>query len=218
MTFKLTKADYLAIAKEDADYLNEKGANFYKQEDYATAIEYYRIAAAMGNSYSICNLGYCYMYARSIEKNMSLALAYFKIAAERNDVDALYKLGNIYKHGISEEGVEADEELALYYYRTALSQIEEQFLDKFSYPSLYFSLAKEHLENGKLITDYGMAYRMLKIAKEGYEREIENGVKFRAGVLDSIEEILQDPKFERYIANEDDYAFDDDDYSFLEED
>lgn len=81
MAVKLTKADFIAIENGDGVYLNGKGANFYRQEKYEEAIEYYRLAAAMGNVDSISNLGYCYMYARSVPGNISLALAYFEAAA-----------------------------------------------------------------------------------------------------------------------------------------
>ena len=96
---KLTTTDYFAIEEKDYNYINDKGAKAYALEDYATAIEYYRLGAAMGSVHSIANLGYCYMYARSIPKNMDLAMAYFRLAAAKNDIDALYKLGNIYKNG-----------------------------------------------------------------------------------------------------------------------
>ena len=207
MAIKLTKSDYLAIERRDSDYLNAKGADFYTKEDYASAIEYYHLAAAMGNMYAISNLGYCYMYARSIEKNMSLALGYFKCAAELGNLDAIYKLGNIYKHG--EEGIEQDHEMAIYYYKLAYDQIIEDDLDKFRYPSLFFSLAKEHLPNGILRLDYEAAYFFLRVAKIGYERELQDGAKFREGALKTTIELLKDEHFDIYRDDESLNPFDD---------
>lgn len=92
----LTAADMAAISKGDSDYINGKGAKHYSDEEYKLAVEYYHIGASMGNVDSISNLGYCYLYGRDIEQNISLAMAYFKVAADRKSADAAYKLGDIY--------------------------------------------------------------------------------------------------------------------------
>ena len=47
--FELTAADMTAVDLRDSNYINNKGANLYKSENYASAVEYYRLAAAMGN-------------------------------------------------------------------------------------------------------------------------------------------------------------------------
>lgn len=180
MNFQLTEADLVAITNQDHDYLNNKGADYYKHEDYATAIEYYRLAASMGNVYSMSNLGYCYMYARSVEKNMSLAIAYFKLAASHGNIDALYKLGNIYRKN------EMDLELSNYYYQKAIQAIYEQCEEPENYPSLYFSIAKEHMPEGSLLTDLDTAYEFLNIAKAGYEKEIMNGARFYQKAYDQV--------------------------------
>ena len=206
--FKLTKADYAAIENRDDEYLNEKGANYYAKGDYENAIEYYRLAAAFGNTYSISDLGYCYMYARSIEKNMALALAYFKIASSEDDVEATYKLGNIYMHG--EEGIEQDIDLGLYYYHRACDIIEKNCDKCTEYPSLYFSLAKEHMEGGHLFCDYEVAYKMLMIAKIGYENAINNNIKLYDSAYQSVLELLKDHHFDNIKLEENDYEFLDD--------
>ncbi len=123
MAVTLSLADLLAIQRGDCDFINEKGVKYYEAKDYKNAVEYYRLAAAMGSVDAISNLGYCYMYSRSIEKNMSLAMGYFKTAAQKGSIDAMYKLGNIYENGAT--GVEKDQEAAIYYYTLAIRTISE---------------------------------------------------------------------------------------------
>ena len=54
---ELSATDMAAI-REGADaYLNNKGANLYKEDTYYQSVEYYRLAAAMGEVHSVSNLG-----------------------------------------------------------------------------------------------------------------------------------------------------------------
>lgn len=191
----LTKADIFAIERGDYHFLNNKGAKYYANEDYASAIEYYRLAAAMGCTHSISNLGYCYMYARSIEKNIPLAMAYFKIAAQKNDIDAQYKLGNIYEKGV--DSIEKDEELAVYYYTLAIQTIHESYDEEPErYPSLYLCVAKAHMPGGMMICSLKDAYQCLQIARRGFELEKAEGVKYHFKALEETLRLLDDPCFD----------------------
>lgn len=93
---ELTATDMHAVRTGNAGFVNQKGAKYYLAGNYTEAVEYYHLAAAMGDSDAISNLGYCYLYGRNIEQNTSIALAYFHIAAGKDSIDALYKLGDIY--------------------------------------------------------------------------------------------------------------------------
>lgn len=195
MAVKLTKADQLAIERGDSHFLNDKGAKYYVDGDYESAVEYYRLAAAMGCVPSVSNLGYCYMYARSIEKNMSLAMAYFKIAAREKNIDALYKLGNIYENGAN--GVEKNEELAIYYYTLAIQAINGSYEEEPErYPSLYLSVGKAHMPGGLMSCSLKDAYRCLQIARRGYELEKAEGVQYHTGALEAALRLLEDPCFD----------------------
>ena len=195
MAIILTEADILAIERGDYDFLNNKGAKYYTEADYESAIEYYRLAAAMGCVYSISNLGYCYMYARSIEKNMPLAMAYFKIAAQKNNIDAQYKLGNIYEKGA--DGIEKNEELAIYYYTLAIQTINDSYVEEPErYPSLYLSVAKAHMPGGIMICNLKDSYRFLQIARRGYEIEKAEGVKYHTDALEATLRLLEDQCFD----------------------
>ena len=119
----LTPADFAALASKDDGYFNQKGARHYTMSNYTDAVQYYHIAAAMGNCDAISNLGYCYLYGRNMEQNTSLALAYFRIAASHGHIDALYKLGDIYSR---DTWVTKDVELSTYYYLQAANFIVDQ--------------------------------------------------------------------------------------------
>ncbi len=192
-SMKLSKADFTAVENNDSDFLNNKGAKLYREENYQSAVEYYRLASSMGNLNALSNLAYCYMYARSIEKNMDLAMAYFRLAADRGSVDANYKLGSIYKNG--EEGILPDNELCLYYYVRALQLIGQNDLNPSDYPSLHFSVAKELMPGGLMAADLNAAYQFLKTAKEGYETALAEGSEFYREAYESVLDLLEDPVF-----------------------
>ena len=61
---ELTATDMAAIREEAMGYLTSKGANLYKEDTYYQSVEYYRLAAAMGEVQSISNLGYCHPMPR----------------------------------------------------------------------------------------------------------------------------------------------------------
>lgn len=200
--FALTKADQIAVDHNDHGYLNNKGAEYYSQGKYDLAVEYYRIAAAMGDDQSVSNLGYCYLYGRQIEADLSLALAYFKIACDKGNVDAAYKLGDIY--GSDKWGVK-DRELSVYYYRVAavfmlgddcsLERImNDESLQR--YPSLCFALGREHGLDGKLLTELELSYAYLQSARKGYELELMNGNRMHEQAYNGVLEYLNRPEYQ----------------------
>lgn len=206
MAISLTNADNLAIERQDCYFINDKGVKYYKDGDFAQAVEYYRLAAAMGSVQAVCNLGYCYMYARSVEKNMALAMAYFKSAGQKNNVDALYKLGSIYEKG--SEGIEIDNELAVYYYTLAIRAINASGSESpENYPSLFLSVAKAHMPGGIMNSSIKYAYAFLQIARRGYELEMAEGVKYHDSQYNETLSLLEDPCFNE-IKLYDDKSFD----------
>ena len=191
----LSDADFVAIRGKDSDFLLSKGAEKYG-DDYEESIEYYRLSAAMGNPQAISNLGYCYLYGRSIEPNVSLALAYFTIAADLGVIDALYKLGNIYS---SDEFVDKDEELEKYYYEKAIDALLDSYADYEDYPSLSLAVAKETMEDGLFDTDLDRAYFLLKCAENGFKKYIDNGDDFYEDHYTETLDLLEDKQFDDEI-------------------
>ena len=188
----LSDADFVAIRGKDSDFLLNKGADKYGN-DYEESIEYYRLSAAMGNPQAISNLGYCYLYGRSIEPNVSLALAYFTIAADLGVIDALYKLGNIYS---SDEFVDKDEELEKYYYEKAVDALLDSYSDYEDYPSLSLAVGKETMEDGLFDTDLDRAYFLLKCAEKGFKKYIDNGDDFYEDHYAETLDLLEDKQFD----------------------
>lgn len=217
--FTLTATDYNAIDLLDSEYLNNKGAKQYIETDYAVSVEYYRLAAAMGNLHAISNLGYCYLYGRDIDANLSLAIAYFKIATRREHVDAAYKLGDIYS---SDKWGVKDQELAVYYYRMAVSFILKnewentkmiswnRELEK--YPSLCYAMGRELSVGGSMNTDLDSAYQFLQKAEIGYKRELMNGSTMYEKAYAGVVELLADSQFDDIRAKYDDSDDEDDEY------
>ena len=200
--FELTKADHIAIDHNDHGYLNNKGAEYYSKGKYDLAVEYYRLAAAMGDDQAISNLGHCYLYGRQIEADLSLALAYLKIACDKGNVDAAYKLGDIY--GSDKWGIK-DRELSVYYYRVAaVFMFGDDFsLDRIrndenilSYPSLCFALGREHGLDGQLPTEMELSYVYLGTARKGYDRELMNGNRMYEQAYNGVLEYLNRPEYQ----------------------
>lgn len=202
---KLTDADMTAISNGDSAYINRKRAELYREGSYAQAVEYYRLASAMGNPCSISNLGYCYLYGRDIEENVPLAITYFKIAARKGDADAAYKLGDIYSS--DKWGLE-DRELSIYHLRMAFRLITEQdaltkgavsWHDELEYyPSLCFALARE-LHSGEYMKAYAeTAWELLKRAETGYKAMIEEGDLMYEESYNGVLELMKDPEFDPF--------------------
>lgn len=199
----LTPADFAALASKDDGYFNQKGARHYTMSNYTEAVQYYHIAAALGNCDAISNLGYCYLYGRNMEQNTSLALAYFRIAASHGHIDALYKLGDICSR---DTWVTKDVELSTYYYLKAANFIVDQnwgtnpevilaYTELQDYPSLCFALGRELLPNGTLFTNVEAAYLFLKHAEQGYQTFITNGQTMYEKSYKHVQELLAQSQF-----------------------
>lgn len=211
---ELTQTDMVAIREGQKNYLTSKGASLYQDEDYLESVEYYRIAAAMGEIQAVSNLGYCYLYGRDIEANTSLAIAYFTIAANQGNIDAAYKLADIY--GSDKWGVK-DKELSVYYYNDAGSLLLgddwgdgtaivycRQLQD---YPSLCYALARETLPGGLMPTDLYVSYQFLKQAEKGYELALANGDSMYEESYNGVLELLKNSEYD-VVRKEIDELFD----------
>lgn len=213
----LTATDLNAVMLCDSNYINNKGAKLYVSETYAQSLEYFRLAAAMGDIHAVATLGYCYLYGRSIEPNLSLAQAYFRIAAMKRDVDAAYKLGDIF--GSDKWGVK-DAEMSVYYYRMAASYVLDEPWETPNviawneelerYPSLCFALGRELSPGGAMSTDLDTAYQFLKKAEIGYKRELANGREMYRESYNSVIRLLADPRYDD-VRGKYDPLFDDSD-------
>ena len=200
--FQLTQTDKQALYNDDAEYFTDKGARAYSREEYQEAVEYYRIAATLGETQAIANLGYCYLYGRAIERNIDLAIAYFEIAASMGNIDALYKLGSIFQ---SDKLGYKDDERAIFYFKNAVFELigsKEYDVDDIKnhefllhYPSLCLTLGHAHMKDSILQTNLKIAYAFLEIAKEGYEEALANHMQMYEKAYHRTLELLNDPDF-----------------------
>ena len=200
--FQLTQTDKQALYNDDAEYFTDKGARAYSREEYQEAVEYYRIAATLGETQAIANLGYCYLYGRAIERNIDLAIAYFEIAASMGNIDALYKLGSIFQ---SDKLGYKDDERAIFYFKNAVFElIGSKEYDVYDiknhecllhYPSLCLTLGQAHMKDSILQTNLKIAYAFLEIAKEGYEEALANHMQMYEKAYHRTLELLNDPDF-----------------------
>ncbi len=187
----ISNVEFKATEQNDSFYFLNKGAKLYNKGEYLEAIEYYEIAAAMGNSHAISNLGYCYLYGRGISKDEKKAVLYFNIAANKNDVDALYKLGTLYLSGTV---VNKDKEIALYLLKKAVAQAE----DLSDFPSLCYTLANEYIKDIRNNNPEEI-YSLLEEAKYGYEYEIEeNGATYYQKNYNEVLKMLENPLFDEF--------------------
>lgn len=218
---KLTNTDKEAIKRGDSNYLLNKGANLYMNKEYKDAVDYYHLASSMGNDIATSNLGYCYLYGREVEQNTDLAIAYFELASRQENIDAAYKLGDIYS---SDKWGVKDEEMSVYFYRMAASFITEESWEGYvisystklqEYPSLCFALGRELMPGGLMKTNLKEAYQFLKQAERGYVAEINNGADFYIKAYDSVMERINDEVFDS-VRDEIDVLFkinEDDEYN-----
>lgn len=201
-----TKVDMLAIEQGNSDYLLDVGAKYYREGEYEKAVRYYRVSASLGNMQAVNNLGYCYMYERSVPKDMELAVALFKVAANAGVIEAAAKLGELY--GQEKYGMQ-DEELAGYYNETALNLVRDFGLFPTEFPSLCLANAKMHMPEGSLVTDIQQAFNLLRYAKAGYETKIREGETYYAKSLLEVKKLLRLDIFKGMaILDGDDRTFD----------
>lgn len=81
-------------------------------QDYKKAFDLYKVAADAGILRAICNCGYCFYYGRHQEKDYTKALEYFNNGALLfDDVNCLYKIGDMYLNGYA---VEKKRKICLY--------------------------------------------------------------------------------------------------------
>ena len=124
--FDIALNDYqkvLDTAKADDEtksytWNNIANVYYYGKKDYASAVEYYRKAAEIGNAASMNSLGICYGFAKGVEKDPQQSLEWYTKAAERGYGNAMLNLGMMYQNGW---GIDTDLKLAREWYEKAAS-------------------------------------------------------------------------------------------------
>ena len=99
-TFMFTEAlNYLVTEAKDPNAMAELGGMYYGERQYDLAIKYYEMAAEYDNVYAIAGLGYIWYYGRTGVKDYEKAFHYFSRAKDLGDMEAAYKVADMYKNG-----------------------------------------------------------------------------------------------------------------------
>lgn len=96
----------------------ERGNVAYSAGRYPEAVEEFQRAAEAGHAQAMYNLARLYENGHGIERNPTVALAWYRKAAGAGLSSAMNRLGLVYERG---EGVVADRKQAIYWYQQAVS-------------------------------------------------------------------------------------------------
>ena len=77
----------------------EDGRSAYDRQDFATALQLFRLAADQGNAGGQYNLGRMYDNGQGVPKDYSQAMKWYRLAADQHDAVAQSNLGSLYYTG-----------------------------------------------------------------------------------------------------------------------
>ena len=90
---------YLIEMTGDPNYMAELGGMYYEQRQFDLARKYYEMAAEYDNTYALLGLGYIWYYGRLGERDYEKAFRCFDRAREKGDLNAAYKVADMYRRG-----------------------------------------------------------------------------------------------------------------------
>lgn len=101
----------------------------------ATAIQWYRRSAALGDPKSCWRLAVCYRYGKGVPPDMTKYLRFMRQAATGGEAEAQYFLGTAYRLG---QGMAPSQELEMAWYQAAATN---------NYPEAYHDLAMAYAQD-----------------------------------------------------------------------
>lgn len=159
-------------------------------QDFEKAAHYYKIAADAGLLRAICNLGYCYYYGRHQDVDYKKAYEYFlKGALLHNDVNCLYKLGDMYLNGYA---VEKNPAYAFMLYERAWD-IASDFNKENDYcrPDVQFRMGKCYLKGIGTPVILTIALKHLTQALCGFYDRLKTD-PFVKGMIEGTKELIEE--------------------------
>lgn len=91
--------EFLIQETKDPEYMVELGGWYYEQRQFDLAEEYYLMAASLEYVDAYECLGYIYYYGRVGQPDYKKAFHYYKLASDKGNLVAAYKLADMYKNG-----------------------------------------------------------------------------------------------------------------------
>lgn len=111
----LASVSIAAAVPARADFIAGKSA--YDRQDYQEALKIWKEDAAAGDRKAQYWLGQLYYYGRgNIEKDDLAAARYYEMAARQRHLEAMYRLGTMYRYGY---GVEQSYQKTIYWFKAA---------------------------------------------------------------------------------------------------
>jgi len=160
--------------------------------DFEKAVHYYKIAANAGILRAICNLGYCYYYGRHQDVDYKKAYDYFlKGALLHNDINCLYKLGDMYLNGYA---VEQNPTYAFMLYQRAFDLCEEEkdeYDSPFCWADVHFRMGKCFLKGIGTPVLLPRALTHLTQALCGFYERIKTD-PYVKGLIDGAKELIEE--------------------------
>ena len=151
--------EFLIKETNNPEYMVELGAWYYGQKQFDLAEEYYLMAAKLGYNDAYECLGYIYYYGRVGHPDYEKAFHYYKLASDKGNLVAAYKLADMYKNGYY---VQKDYPRYVQIIKDLYSKIQGATNTFDPVPEIYSRLAKIYVEEG----NEDQAIQLLLIAKE----------------------------------------------------
>ena len=159
--FLVTEAlDFLIAETKDPSYMMELGGLYYEQKDFELARKYYEMAAEYDDTRAMLCLGYIWYYGRTGARDYEKAFHYFDRARERGDINAAYKVADMYRRGLY---VEADPAK----YREIIVDLYREFRrgSQWYLQRPYSKLPEVYLRMGEILAEEGKTDKALKLYK-----------------------------------------------------
>lgn len=151
--------EFLIKETNNPEYMVELGAWYYGQKQFDLAEEYYLMAAKLEYNDAYECLGYIYYYGRVGHPDYEKAFHYYKLASDKGNLVAAYKLADMYKNGYY---VQKDYPRYVQIIKDLYSKIQGATNTFDPVPEIYSRLAKIYVEEG----NEDQAIQLLLIAKE----------------------------------------------------
>jgi TPR repeat protein len=185
----------------DSDALLILGAFHYSgetefvEQNYEKAVYYYNESMNKKqmefnfNTDALNNLGYCFYYGRTGEKNYKEAFLNFGKAAYLDHPNAMYKIGDMYNNGIY---VEKNIETAFYWYKKSFNYSKN---DDYINASVAHRLGIAYMDGEVVEKDLLSALKYLQIAEKKYyklaiNRPILSNSLYVNKPLNTVKELL----------------------------